>query len=177
MKLFCSRLCLWMCIALIGLVSCQEKSSVSVQQQNSASVKPVKEAKPGAAIKLASSSIVFLNANDLTSVDLLLDANATKGILHFELSATNGLEILDTKIQGDLELAPAVPVKIPVKLRAIDGRYYLNIQASIDNGDSVSSRSLAVIVQVGAEQEKNAQFKKSAGENVIPLPARETISN
>lgn len=174
MKLFRLTIILFAGLISACLLACQEKSSALSQPGNA--VVRVKEAKPGAAIKLISSPIVFISANEPTQVDLLLNAKESTGALNLELSATDGLEVLDTQMHQKITLTPSITIKVPVKLRAItDGRYYLNIHTSIDNGSS-PSRTLALIVQVGAEG-KAIQLKKPSGENVITLPAQETISN
>jgi hypothetical protein len=165
---------------VVCLFSCHEKSTAIAQPNKIAAhaKESKKEIKPGAAIKLVSGTITTLNANELTQVELLFEVKEPLGTLSLELSPTNGLEVLDTQMQQSINLTPSTPIKIPVKLRAMtNGRYYLNIQAGIDNGESSSTRNLALIVQVGAEQEKAMQFKKAAGDNVIKLPAQETILN
>jgi len=179
MKLFLPVRILVSGLMLVYLLGCHERPATSSQTTSSGqSAVHVKEAKPGAAIKLSSSSIVFVNANELTQIDLLLDVKESSGSLNIELSATTGMEIVETQMQQSINLGASSVIKIPVKLRAnVNGRYYLNIHASVNNNDLPSARNLAVIVQVGAETEKSPPLKKITNDSVISLPAQETISS
>ncbi|GGY70454.1 hypothetical protein GCM10011613_13650 [Cellvibrio zantedeschiae] len=175
MNLTYPKIILLISLLLIGLSGCHEQTSETTPGN---AINAVKKAKPGAAIKLASSPTLFINANEIVKTELLFDVADTSGQLHLEFFPSNGLDILDTSTRASVDLQGTKPVKIPVALRALEnGRYYLNIHASIDSGESVSSRSLAVILQVGPLLEKSTQFKKTSGEQVISLPAQETISN
>jgi hypothetical protein len=156
------------------LCCCSDK----VQQTTQASVKskPTKEAKPGAPITLGSSSLVLMDVNQSTDIEIVLNAQPSDGELQIELVPTQGLELRNTQSQQKLSLNHAK--KIPVTLFAsTNGRYYLNLHLSLNDQDSRSSRNLAVIVQVGPVVEESIKFKKTSGENVISLPAKETISN
>lgn len=179
MKLFLPVKILVSGLALVYLLSCHEQPTASSQSKTAGKTAVhVKEAKPGAAIKLSSNSIVFINANELTQIELMLDVKESSGSLNIELSPTNGLDIVETQMYQSINLGSSAAIKIPVKLRAnTNGRYYLNIHASVNNNDLFSTRNLAVIVQVGAEIEKSPQLKKITNDNVISLPAQETISN
>jgi hypothetical protein len=176
MTLFRFTIILFSVLASASLWSCHEQSTALSQPDKAVVV--AKEAKPGAAVKLMSRSIVFINANEPTQIELLLNVVESVGTLNLEFSTTNGLEVLDSPLFQRITLTSLKSIKVPVKLRALtNGRYYLHIHAGIDNGDSLSVRNLALIVQVGAETEKTIQLKKSSGENVLILPAQETISN
>jgi hypothetical protein len=109
---------------------------------------------------------------------VILDIKEPSGSLNVELSASNGLDLVATPIQQNINFVQSGAIKIPVKLHAdANGRYYLNLHANVNNNDLSSTRNLAVIVQVGAEVEKSPEFKKITNDNVISLPAQETISN
>lgn len=174
-----SRITVVLClgIGLLCLWGCQPKTEAKKE-----AVARVKEAKPGAAIKLISDSLVTMNVNDVTPFGLVLDVKESSGYLTLELSAGDGLELLDTPIKQSIQLSQDPLVQLPIKLRAVEnGRYYLHIHAAINNGDSPSTRNLALIVQVGpqatAAEPTSVQLKKGSGENVKVLPAQETISN
>jgi len=161
---------------LLALCGCHEKATVMAEPN--VNLKPIKEAKPGAAIRLISNTIVSIKAKQTSQFELIFDVGDSEGLLNIKLSPTEGLDVVDTQMIQSIKLSSANTIKIPVTLHAaIDGRYYLNIQATVEKGDSLSSRNLALIVQVGAEKEKANVFKKASGENVISLPAQETISN
>lgn len=176
MKLCHPTIILFMGLAFFCLLGCHEKSSATSQPNKIGT--HTKEVKPGAAVKLISSPIISINANELVQIELLLDVKESSGTLSLEFSPTNGLSLLDTNALQNFHFSQATTINIPVKVRAnSNGRYYLNIHVSIDNGDSLSTRNLALIVQVGAEVEKSTQLKKMSNENVISMPAQETISN
>lgn len=136
-----------------------------------------KEVKPGAPVKLISPSIIYINPNEQTPAEILLEVKETSGELQIELSSSAELNLLDTTMQQTISLTSSSTVKIPVTLLATaNGRYYLKIHVRINNGDGTSARNLAVIIQVGPVTEKTVQLKKASGEHVISLPAHETIS-
>lgn len=168
-------------ISYLCLCGCHPKAEPETQAATR-----VKEAKPGAAIKLISSSLVTMNANEITSFELVLDIKDSAGALGLELSATNGLELLETQVKQTIQLNQASHIQLPIKLRALEnGRYYLHIHTAVQNDESLSTRNLALIVQVGPQALSNetasphlqTQFKKGGNENVKVLPAQETISN
>lgn len=180
MKLLKASLTCATIFAAISFGGCNDRTVSDVSPNKS--VTKNKEAKPGAAIKLISDPQVFINANEVRSLDLLLSSQETKGELNLEFSATHGLELLETSLKQTIHLDSHSLIEIPVKMKAVEnGRYYLNIRATINNEDVISARNLALIVQVGepstASDGKPPQLKKPASENIIILPAQETISN
>lgn len=167
-----SKIILITAFVLSGLLGCQEKSQTSVTR----SPAHIKHLKPGAAITLASDAILMIQPKEIVATDILLDVNHDLGELSLEFSASPGLSLVDTSTSIKLAIGQN-PVRVPVKLLALtDGRFYLNIQARVTTTDSSSSRNLAVIVQAGATPEKPPQFNKPSGDQVISLPAQETIS-
>jgi hypothetical protein len=140
-----------------------------------------KVAKPGAPVTLVSDSRVVVNAGQPTKINVELkiserQTNELDGYLEINFVSSQGLDILETATYQRVNLTNT-PIIFPVTLHAYtDGRYYLNLHIHIENGGSVSSRVLAVIVQVGAESDERIQFKKTSGENIISLPAQEKIS-
>lgn len=167
-KIFCFSV-----LTLLVLAGCNPSSS----EVSKPTVKHGKHLKPGADIRLQSDSIIFVKPNEIVDTDIVLATNETSGQLSLDISLSEGLELLDTSSKINATLNETKLVKTPVKLRAIhDGRFYIYLQASLSNGESISSRSLALIVQAGPEIQKATQFQKSAGENVISMPAQETQS-
>jgi hypothetical protein len=174
MGLFYSKMVLVLGFIVVALAGCQDKPMSSTAK----AVAQVKQPKPGAAVKLISDAILFVNPNEILTTDIVLNIDEDVGELHLELSTSAGLALLDTPTNINLPLGQVQPVKIPVKLLATQaGRFYLNVQASITTANALSSRNLAVIVQVGETVEKSPQFKKPTGEQIISLPAQETISS
>jgi hypothetical protein len=174
MKMTSPLLLITMFLSMLCLSTCTDK----VEHITKASIKTkhFKEAKPGAPITLSSSSLISLNSNTPTQVEILLDTQISQGELQVELETTAGLELMNTQSRQQLSLTH--PIKIPITLIAnTNGRYYLNLHLDLSTNDSRLTRNLAVIVQVGPVAEETVKFKKAAGENVISLPAKETISN
>jgi hypothetical protein len=180
MHLF-SRFVTLFAISLLVLCSpaCSEKSQSNVKQ----SMTPVKEPrgkaiKPGAAVKLVSPSIVYIKAGEKSFVEILLETKENLGKLSIELSAPSELDLSDTSLKTTINLPSRSAVKIPVNLLAsANGRFYLNLLARVSSADTATIRNLTLIVQVGPEPVKTLQLKKTSGENVISLPAQETISS
>lgn len=167
-KIFC-----FIVLSLFGFTGCSPKSS----EISSATVKHEKHLKPGADLRLQSDSIIFIKRDEIVSTNIILATNEASGRLILDLSVSEGLELLDTPKQINTELNETKLINIPIKLHAVrDGRFYVYLQASLNNGESLSSRSLALIVQAGPEIQKTIQFQKPAGENVISMPAQETQS-
>ncbi len=164
-------------VVAVCMYGCSDKTQPSLKQ-SVAQIKQIKqkEAKPGASVKLISSSILTINPNEKTSFEMLLEAKDASGELTVDLSVPDELSLLDTPMHHTINLSSS-NIKIPVNLLAVaNGRYYLKVHARINNGDTTSERNLAVIIQVGPNAEKSVQLEKRSGENVISLPAQETIS-
>lgn len=178
MNSFCRILKIQVTLLIMAcLFGCSGKAETEISQ----SIKPVvhsKAIKPGAPIKLISAHLIAISSNEQTHIDIVFETKVSSGELMLELSPSNGLDLLDTPIRHTISLTSSTAIKIPVNLVAVaEGRYYLNIQASLNDGDSVSARNLALIVQVGPVAGKALQLKKTSGDSIISLPAQETISN
>jgi hypothetical protein len=182
-------------VVFVGLLGCMEEtvtkspaSVKSVKSVKSAAIAstvatPIvataeKTAKPGAAIKLVSDSMISIAANERVPTDIVLDAMESGGELTLEFYPTQGLSVVNTSIRQTIKLDAASPIKIPIVLMApANGRYYLNMHISLHNGDAALARKLALIVQVGPVVDRAVSHQKITGENVIVLPAQETISS
>ncbi len=169
-----SVLALFVTVALLG---CMEKP-VTEATMPSKSVQATKTTKPGAAIKLVSNSLISITANELVHTEVVLEAMESGGELIIDFATSQGLSLKSISTPQTIKFAGSAPVKIPVSLIATtNGRYYLNMHISLNNADVISVRNLAVIVQVGPLVEKAVQLQKTTGENIILLPAQETISS
>lgn len=165
-------------LAIVMLLGCMEKSVTAVSTTPSKSVQATKTTKPGAAIKLVSSSLLSITANELAHTEVVLEAMESSGELIIDFSASQGLSLENISTPQIIKFDTSVPIKIPVVLMATsNGRYYLNMHISLNNTDAISARNLAVIVQVGPLVEQAVKLQKTAGENIIALPAKETISS
>jgi hypothetical protein len=181
---FCMRLySRFISLATIFLLAlstsaCSDKSQSNIKQ-SATSVKETREKaiKPGAAIKLISPSIIYINPGEKSSTEILLETKESFGELDIEISAPVELELLDTSLKTTINL-PSNAIKIPISLLAsANGRFYLKVLARINAADRDSFRNLSLIVQVGPEPVKTLQLKKTSDENIISLPAQETISS
>lgn len=160
-------------LTLLGLTACHPKTTeVSVP-----AAKHEKHFKPGANVRIQSDSIIIVKSGEIINTNIVLTTSESSGRLLIDFSCSEGLELFDTPKQINAELNETKLVTVPVKLRAIqDGRFYLYLQATINSGESVSSRSLALIVQAGPELQKTRQFEKPGDQNIISMPAQETHS-
>jgi hypothetical protein len=160
----------------VALFGCMEEPVTEVTIP-SKSVQATKTTKPGAAIKLVSNAMISITANELVHTEVVLEAMESGGELLIDFSTSQGLSLKNIITPQSIKLDGSATVKIPVSLVApANGRYYLNMHISLKNTDVVSVRNLAVIVQVGPSVEKAVRLQKPAGENIIALPAQETIS-
>jgi hypothetical protein len=163
-------------LVIVVLLGCMEKPVVETTL--SKPVQTTKTTKPGAAIKLVSSSLISITANELVDTEIFLETMEPRGELSIEFSPSQGLILKNPNTPQTIKFDSSSAIKIPVSLLATaNGRYYLNMRISLNNTDSISVRNLAMIVQVGPLTEKAVKLQKTAGENIIVLPAQETISS
>jgi len=159
------------------ILGCVEKS-VARSAATAESTPPIKTAKPGAAIKLVSDSLLSVVANEVVHTDIVLQTSEPSGELIIDFSATQGLSLENTITSQTIKFHASSPIKIPIVVKALsDGRYYLNLRIKLNNAATASVRNLALIIQAGPLSEKASRVQKIAGENVIVLPAQETISS
>lgn len=160
---------------ILALVGCIEKPATETAL--SKPVQAAKTAKPGAAIKLVSNSQISIAANELLDTEIVLETMESTGELTIDFSPSQGLTLNNTNTHQTIRFNNSSAIKIPVSLLATaNGRYYLNMRISLNNEDSISVRNLAMIVQAGPLAEKAVKLQKTASENIIVLPAQETIS-
>jgi hypothetical protein len=162
---------------ILTSLSCVEKTVIEPSKPIKIN-QSAKTAKPGAAIKLISNSSISAAAHELIQTEIALEIAEPGGELFIEFFPSQGLSLHNTITPQIIQFEPSAPVKIPVTLMAeTNGRYYLNMHIRLKVGDEISARTLAVIVQVGSSVIPSVQLKKSVGENIIVLPAQETISS
>ena len=166
--------------ALINACAPKHEASVANSSQTSSLIK--KEIKPGAQVSLDSPTLVSINPNQATNINLSLKTPATLGKMHVDIIPGDGLQLLNTTSSYNLTLDGSANYPFVAQLLAPNnGRFYLNLHISLDNGETISSRALAVIVQVGPSVEESLQsnklLKTSTSEHVISLPAEETVTN
>ena len=152
----------------------------AVEHKRAHAVAHKKEIKPGAAVSLASVNLVTIDANQTSEIIVLLKAQSAIGTIHVETNTSEGLELISSAVAQDLSLNQDGYYQLPVSILAPrNGRYYLNLQVTINNDEYISSRVLAVIIQVGpltdAINLPPRMLKSTTNENVISLPAQEKI--
>lgn len=170
------------------LFACQQKTghaisdTASEQAASGAPLKSLKHAKPGAPISLVSPGQWVVAPGSVTSIDILLSAQLDGGTMHVELKPSEGLQLSDQREIYDFTPSEDGQYKIKADVHAAsNGRYYLNVNATISTAESSQFRSLAIIVAVGADLEAAEQSSKVrknvADENIISLPTQEQIIN
>lgn len=169
-------------VACVFISTCAPKQEQSTKSSLHTSSLVKKEVKPGAPVNLDYPTLISINPNQATNINLALKTPAILGKMHVDIIPGDGLQLLNTRAAYDLTLDGSTSYPLTAELLApSDGRFYLNLHVTLDDGETVSSRALAVIVQVGpsaAESEQPSKLlKTSSGENVISLPAEETVTN
>lgn len=179
------------------LASCQQKAeqSVSENSANSEALKnsKIKEAKPGAQVGLASDNVIFIAANKTSEIEILFRAQLGNGDMQVELNPGEGLQLPGVTQPYVFTANDTGLYRLGLQISAADnGRYYLNLKATINNGGVSSARTLAVIVQVGDEPASENStaassavneklsfdaIEKPSSEAVVSLPAQERVSN
>lgn len=136
------------------------------------------EGKPGASVELISPRIVQTFAQQTTAFDLVLSVPESSSLVTLEINPDASLSMSETPRVQEF-IATPVPLRVPLKFMPVtDGRFHLNVNVTLKNKQGVtSSRSLAVIVQVGKEPlAAPVSYYKPKDVNVVSLPALETIS-
>jgi hypothetical protein len=183
-------------ICIVSIVACQEKNGVEVmvasghglQAKASSHELPtlratgrVKEVKPGASVLLVSANKVNLVANHSSSIVVTLKAQSDLGTIQVDMNTSDGLQLMGSEKNQNVSLSADGYYPIPITLFAQNnGRYYLNLKVTINNGGYLSSRVLVVIAQVGpVVNSSNLPLKVLMSEpnkNIISLPAKESIN-
>lgn len=162
--------------------ACAPKQEQSVANKLHLPSMSKKEIKPGASVSLESTAIININANQRTDIKLALKTPVSSGTMHVDVIPGDGLQVLNAPTTYDVTLdgSASYPYKADV-FAPNNGRFYLNLHVTLDNAEVISSRSLAAIIQVGPIAEESLQssklLKTSSGENIISLPAEETVTH
>lgn len=154
----------------------EQQTGASVQTTRVTATK--KTLKPGAPIALVDSHPIQLNANQQTPINLRVKVEQ-KGQLRMNLSTSDGLQLTSTPTSQTWNVTTA-EIELPLILNApLEGRFYLHINALLQTEDGVSSRNLAIVVQVGQADPKRLKSSVDAlpagTDTVESMPAQETI--
>ena len=170
------------CEARIQPVAEQETHSVGASAQ--ASTKG-HYAKPGAEVRFANPAPIALEPNKAGEFDVVLVTVADQGVMHVHITVDPELELLSGSTQAEFTLTPGGSYSLPLQLLSqTPGRFYMRFQVSIETEGQVKGRSLTLAVQSGAPvapsekapREKMAPSSSGAVDDVISLPAQETIT-
>jgi hypothetical protein len=161
----------------------QQNTETSAVSSHS-SVK-AKYTKPGADVRLVNATPLLAEPGQVGKVELLLDTAHEQGVMHVKLSADQELILLSQPDVVEFTLTPGGSYVIPLQFMAqTPGRFYVRLQVSLEANGQTQARSLAIAVQVGdattelqSQQQKAAHSSSADGDNVISLPAQETISS
>ncbi len=135
--------------------------------------------KPGASVELANNSPLQLQAGVADVFNVELKTPITAGRMHVSLTAAEPLNLMSELDEFDFDLGTDGQYLLPITLQADEnGRYYLNLQIELVNGEQSQARSLDVIVQVGpaVKTQVNYEQKPSTGKTgLVELPATEQV--
>lgn len=185
-KMYC---CSWLLIGIF-IVACSnestttqleaDKSPVAEQPQttvkNAADHHKTHRGKPGADVSLRENIVHRLEPGVDADVTLALAASYTEGEMTVTLIGSDGLHILDGETHYTFPLSETGHYSMPLRLLAAEaGRYYIHMQVAVNHQGRQTMRSLSAIVQVGPEAPSDSRQKAGNADDVIPLPAQETI--
>lgn len=159
----------------------QNTATPAVSSQSSVKAK---YAKPGADVRLVNAAPLLTEPGQVGEVELVLDTAHEQGVMHVKLSADQELVLLSQPDVVEFTITPGGSYVIPLQFMAqTSGRFYVRLQVSLEVNGQTQGRSLALAVQVGdtttesqLQQQKAAHASSDDGDNVISLPAQETIS-
>lgn len=133
-------------------------------------------AKPGAPIRLVSDKLLRINPAEKSTLNIALSANDGAEFLWVEFLPSPGLQLLAPLHPQKVSVGANKLVSLPVVLLVdVSGRYYLNLHIRSDAEGLSNVRNLAVIIQAGDEPAAAMERQKTTGDNVITMPAQETI--
>ena len=137
--------------------------------------------KPGAAVSLRNSQPLQLPATGVQDVVVQLMSPVYQGVMHVSVSSNEDIAIVSAQKEFEFTLVEQGDYQLPLTLNiATAGRHYLHLQVVINTKEQTQARAIAVIVQVGEPvlKTQKTDFERAAevGEQVISLPAQETIS-
>lgn len=133
--------------------------------------------KPGADVKLLENVVHRLEPGVAAEVVPTLTADYQEGLMTVSLTGSDGLHILEGETHYTFPLTQRNEYPLPLRLLASEpGRYYIQMQITVDQQGRRTARALSAIVQVGDEGRTETGRQKAADPgDVIRLPASETI--
>lgn len=137
--------------------------------------------KPGAAVSLHGAQPLLIPTPGVYEYSLQLLSPVRDGKMTVDVSVTDGITIVSATRHFEFELREGGEYRVPLTVNASsEGRFYIQLHVSINTDGQSSSRVIAAIVQVGEPvvktQKAAAKSTTKDGDEVISLPAQETIS-
>lgn len=137
--------------------------------------------KPGAAVKLKNTEPVYFATPGVYEHSLVMVSPSHPGKMTVEVSTSEGVGIVSSTRHFEFELQAHSEYQLPLVLNVSDyGRYYVQLNVTIDTEDTSETRVIAAILQVGdaivKTQKAAATSAAKEGGAIISLPAQETIS-
>ena len=169
--------------------SVQADLAAAPQAQPPATHKPTgaHKAKPGSLVTWVDASPIYIQPGETSTQVLALAVSQEVGQMQVAIvdpatlvdavrvTDSAPVEVSSQQRQWQFTLTPGGRYELPVELFSpTSGRFHLRVQVKITQGDQVQERQLLRVVQVGAVSQRNQ--KPVAGDEVISLPAQETIT-
>lgn len=157
-----------------------DKSPVAEQPhttlKNAADHHKTHRGKPGAEVSLRENIVHRLEPGVDADVTLELSASYSEGDMTVTLAGSDGLHIVGGETHYTFSLSETGHYSMPLRLLATEaGRYYIHMQVAVNHQGRQTMRALSAIVQVGSEAPSDSRQKAGNADDVIPLPAQETI--
>jgi hypothetical protein len=136
--------------------------------------------KPGAKVGLENGQVNLEVAGVQYKVDIHIISGYTGDLMTLEVSPSEGLSIVSGSLNPTITLSKGV-INFPYTVVASEmGRYYIYMNAKIEQGEKMIGRSLTFIVQVGEEVNVEGNAKKIGGNGapspgVFSMPAKEDV--
>lgn len=171
---------------LLGCNRSAPESSASISESGAPIAKEKSTAaqfrgKPGAPVSLKNQQPIYIDTPGVIDLNLLLATAKQNGIMQVDIVAGEGIELHSTQLHFEFALVRDGIYELPLRVAiAAEGRYYINLQVRILNGDERENRAITAIVQVGVPAARSDKPRlapaATAGDEsgVIELPAQET---
>ena len=168
---------LLMSAVLVSLSACGDRIEPTQTQRAEHYIQQsLTHAKPGAALALTNSQVNLPLASVQYAVNVDINSDYAEGDMALSVSTSDGLFLIEGELTQVVPLKKGV-IRLPYELFAVQsGRYYLYINATINKGNKTTARAMALIVQVGEEQQKTVNDRNNShAEKIKILPAQEEI--
>lgn len=137
--------------------------------------------KPGAAVSLKSTEPLYAPAPGVYEYQLQLVSPNHTGSMTINVTTGDGVTIVSPEHRFEFVLQEGGEYKLPLTLNAsAEGRFYIQLHASIIAEGQTSVRAISAILQVGTPAVKMQKIMTTSSadksDSVISLPAQETIS-